>query len=240
MANLSLTAESPEFDVLKEETMSGWTSCLHCGLKHSTRPDGLCPRCRQPGEAGAEAGAPPPLPSFAQDAPPSGGTVYQPPGGNVYAPPQAVFQAAPPVARPAPRILAPDEVPLGARLAGIVFVLNGICLLIESGMGVKNASNAITSGPPISAFVDLLVGAFLLAGAAKVLGWARARVILGAVILPLALFVQGNAMMAGIQIAFSLSLLALLVGDASKLRIGVAMTVLGLYITLELVGLVSA
>lgn len=27
--------------------MSGWTQCPNCRLKHSARPDGLCPRCRQ-------------------------------------------------------------------------------------------------------------------------------------------------------------------------------------------------
>jgi hypothetical protein len=223
---------------VKEETMSGWTSCAHCGLKHSTREDGLCPRCRQPGDAAAVADEP--APSFAptaQEALPAGGTVYGGTvfNGNVYAPPRAGLEPAAPVARPALKLKtqSQDEVPLGARLAGLVLILNGIGLLIERGMGEK------TAGPPSAVFVDILVGGLLIAGVAKTLPWAKIRVGLGAIVLPILLISQGNAMMAGFQIAFSLSLLALLIGDASKLRIGAAMTVLGLYMTLEVVGLMS-
>ena len=27
--------------------MADWINCPGCGLKHSRRPDGLCPRCKQ-------------------------------------------------------------------------------------------------------------------------------------------------------------------------------------------------
>jgi hypothetical protein len=135
---------------------------------------------------------------------------------------------------PKVRTYGPDEVPLGARLAGLVLVLNGIGLLIEAGTGAK------TGSPPASAFVDLLVGGFLLAGVAKTLAWAKIRAGLGAIVLPLFLLSQGNALMAGFQVAFSVALLALLVGNAGKLRIGVAMSFLGLYMALEIIGLLSA
>jgi len=42
--------------------MAEWTVCAHCGLKHSLRADGLCPRCRKPlgaGPAEANIYAPP-------------------------------------------------------------------------------------------------------------------------------------------------------------------------------------
>ena len=38
--------------------MGDWINCAGCGLKHSRRPDGLCPRCRQSVDAGAAAGEP--------------------------------------------------------------------------------------------------------------------------------------------------------------------------------------
>jgi hypothetical protein len=34
--------------------MAEWTTCPACHLHHSQRPDGLCPRCKQPVHAGAE------------------------------------------------------------------------------------------------------------------------------------------------------------------------------------------
>src|SRR4051812_18308969 len=54
--------------------MAEWTVCAHCGLKHSLRADGLCPRCKEPVGAG-------------------------PTDGNIYAPPRSVLEpvAAPPV-----------------------------------------------------------------------------------------------------------------------------------------------
>jgi hypothetical protein len=40
--------------------MAEWTQCTNCQLKHAVRPDGLCPRCRQPG-VGFPRAAPPPV-----------------------------------------------------------------------------------------------------------------------------------------------------------------------------------
>jgi hypothetical protein len=33
--------------------MADWINCPGCGLKHSRRPDGMCPRCKQPVEGSA-------------------------------------------------------------------------------------------------------------------------------------------------------------------------------------------
>jgi len=35
--------------------MNEWTRCPHCGLRHSVRRDGLCPRCRYAGDAAVAA-----------------------------------------------------------------------------------------------------------------------------------------------------------------------------------------
>lgn len=74
--------------------MAAWTTCPSCKLKHSERPDGLCPRCRLPIRAApaafptfaAPAAPPPPAPPVLGAtpgwAPPP---AYPPPAG--YAPP---------------------------------------------------------------------------------------------------------------------------------------------------------
>jgi hypothetical protein len=226
--------------------MSEWACCPQCGLKHSLRADGLCPRCRQP-QAGAAtitvaAPAPAPPPPAAD---PAGGTLYGGPAddggaysGNVYAPPRADLApaGAPPAARPIFSTVStadPDEVPTGARIAGLILVLNGIALIIEMSKGMR------TGGPSFASFVDIAVGAGLLIGSPRTLVWAKIRVGLGAVLLPILFLSQGNSMLAGVQMAFSLSLLALLIGDAGRLRIGIAMTVLGSYMAFEMVGLMG-
>ena len=55
--------------------MGEWVSCPGCALKHSRRPDGLCPRCKRPLDDGAEQqelAAPPPQPELSDRAQPSG------------------------------------------------------------------------------------------------------------------------------------------------------------------------
>jgi hypothetical protein len=48
-----------------------WTTCPTCGLKHTRRPDGTCPRCRRPLESdeAAPPAQPPPLPPVPPSAP---------------------------------------------------------------------------------------------------------------------------------------------------------------------------
>jgi hypothetical protein len=47
--------------------MADWMTCPACQLRHSRRPDGICPRCKQAVDAGAGV-APPDTPAI--DAPP--------------------------------------------------------------------------------------------------------------------------------------------------------------------------
>jgi hypothetical protein len=37
--------------------MAEWASCRHCGLTHSRRPDGTCPRCHKGIDSGERDGA---------------------------------------------------------------------------------------------------------------------------------------------------------------------------------------
>jgi hypothetical protein len=49
--------------------MAEWITCPHCSLKHSLRPEGHCPRCKQ--SVAPEAAAPPESPFPAPPAPPA-------------------------------------------------------------------------------------------------------------------------------------------------------------------------
>ncbi len=69
--------------------MAEWTVCAHCGLKHSLRADGLCPRCRKPLGAG-----------------PTEANIE----ANIYAPPRSALE--PVVAAPRPPAALPIERPV--------------------------------------------------------------------------------------------------------------------------------
>jgi hypothetical protein len=59
-----------------------WMTCPGCGLKHSPRPDGLCPRCRtriDPAGAGVAGGAPEGFPGAARDYPVPPSSFGEPP-----------------------------------------------------------------------------------------------------------------------------------------------------------------
>jgi hypothetical protein len=217
--------------------MADWLTCPHCRLKHSARADGLCPRCRQPsGEAGAAASPPelpaalpPPLPAAAEisaRAAASPGTMYSP-----SAQPAPAGIPFPPATR------SQEGLAMAARLGGGVLVLNALALLWESQALPKAATGPLTAGRPVSAVIDLILGALLLLGNEKALRWSVIRIVLGAVLFAGAALVQGNGMLAFFQIAFSAALLGLLVGRAGGLRAGVSLAAVALYFTLEVGGL---
>ncbi len=102
-------------------TMASWTACPQCGLKHSTRPDNLCPRCHTlVGALVPEPGPPFEVPFVAS------------PPEAVSAPPPRVTNgslgatdvvASPPPASPQERRLAPKaateaKAPAGAEAVG--------------------------------------------------------------------------------------------------------------------------
>jgi hypothetical protein len=215
--------------------MADWTTCPHCQLKHSARPDGLCPRCRQSSGAaspGAPAVSPPPLPPpLPEPAPSAGatGTVYR---GDPPSTAAGGFQPRP----SSPR--ASDGLPLGARIAGAVLILNALALIWEAVTLPKNAgASPFGAGQPVSAVVDLALGGMLLAGRESVLRWTQLRVVLGGLLFAGVFLSQGQTVMAVFQVAFSAALLGLLVGRAEALRLGVSTAALGLYFVLEIVGL---
>jgi hypothetical protein len=121
----------------------------------------------------------------------------------------------------------------GQRVAGPVLIANGILVLAENAMMVdgEGFSN------PIGSLVDIALGLMLLAGRRDVLGFTKFRAIAGALVFGGVYLAQGDMVMMTLQVIFSAALIALLFGDAGKLRIMVAaVAALGL-IGLEILGL---
>lgn len=63
--------------------MPDWVTCSSCGLKHSARADGVCPRCKNAVDGGGDAAAGG-APDVYDGTPPN---VYAPPSRAAYAPP---------------------------------------------------------------------------------------------------------------------------------------------------------
>ncbi len=206
--------------------MPEWSVCPHCSLKHSRRPDGLCPRCREPvagsGPAPAASEAPPveggALPNVYDGRPLGSSTLFRP-------------------AKPADH----GELSLGARIGGAILVANGLALLIESGlnvtMGQGGDAPTVFRPSPVAMLIDLALGGWLVTGNPKGLPWAKFRVVAGGLILPAVFFWQGQTFLGGLQLAFSLGLALLLFGNAGRLRIAAGLLATGSGLALETVGL---
>jgi hypothetical protein len=201
--------------------MPEWVTCPGCGLKHTARSDGACPRCRQPI---VDSSTPAPL---AAPAPPTDESAQQAPSApQVYAEP--------------PLTMTYDEpaVPSAARAAGLVLIGNGLLHLVATlVMGVSQGPMAF--GGLVSVVIDFVVGGYLLAGNERALVWAKVRVGLGLVLLPFIQYAAGGLVLAAFQVAFSAGLLLLLVGTPGVLRLGLGVAASGLCLLLEMAGLLA-
>lgn len=185
--------------------MSGWIQCPHCGLKHTGRENGLCPRCQQ------NVGAPG-FPGL-----PQGDQMYQ--GDQVYQPP------AVPAAAGASR--DDSGIGWGVRIGGGVLVLNAIVLALSAfGPG---SGDVVSRFGGRSFFIDAILGLFLLAGSKKALLWTKVRVVLGALVFTILFAARGDLASAVVQLALSGSLIGLLFGRASALRIALCAATAGIY-----------
>jgi hypothetical protein len=97
----------------------------------------------------------------------------------------------------------------------------------------------MSTGAPMSALFDLVIGGALVAGSEKFLIWAKVRAAIGGIVLPLIHLYTGNGLLAGIQLVFSAGILLLLLGEAGKLRIGAGIAAAGLCLGLEFLGLAA-
>ncbi len=202
--------------------MASWVVCPGCGLRHSARPDGVCPRCKQPVAAELAEAAPPPAGPVPGDRLPD---VYD---GSV--PPTILRAEAPP---------AEVKAPLGARLAGAIMIVNGLALVAEAGLGLTASTKigAASSSPPARLLFSFVMGALVLYGSTGAIKVTRVLIAISGVVLPAILIGQGELLMATLQVALSASLLLLLFGDAGRVRMGLAAALAGIYFTMEGAGL---
>src|SRR3954468_8895880 len=191
--------------------MPDFVQCPQCGLKHSPRDDGLCPRCQNaaaaaasPAEGGAEASAP------------AARTIVEP-----------------------LRIREPDApgfVTAGARAAGAILLLNAVVnvasVAVVPGDGGFNPLHGIVA--------DLAVGIGLLSGRARWHKWAYVRALLGGLILGGILAARGDAFGVAFQLLLSGSLVLLLYGDPGRLRLAGACLLCAPYFALAGLGLVAS
>ncbi len=220
--------------------MGQWVNCPQCGLKHSLRPDGCCPRCHTlVGEAPSTTPAVPHAPLAASPPPlPVAAARGQRP--SIAAPaalPDVYDGSVPPAALPRGKPATDDSsVPLGARIAGVLLVLNAVAVVLER---VLEKSSGVMPGGPGPALLDIALGIAVVAGSAKALTWTRIRVVLGLVALPIIFIVQGEVLQAVLQIFFSVGLLLLLLGRAGVPRMVLGGATVGLFLALEGVGLLG-
>ncbi len=141
---------------------------------------------------------------------------------SAYAPPTT--EAAPP-----PEPLPAGTVSVGAKIAGVLMMLNGVVVLIEAAQGGGNIS-------PVSTIIDFVIGGSLLANKDKYLVWAQVRVGLGLLVFGGMALAQGDLVGLAVQAIFSTSLLLLLIGQPNKARTIVGTAMAGLVVALMVFG----
>ncbi|MEW6368698.1 MAG: hypothetical protein AB1714_29060 [Acidobacteriota bacterium] len=132
-----------------------------------------------------------------------------------------------------------EGLPLSVRIAGVALVLNGIFLILERLLQPELMKGTGPTSSPAGALVSVVVGGFLVANRRRALGWARVMVILGLVIFGGWYAIDHDYVMMAAQTAYSGSLLLLLFGTPSVLRMSGAVAVLGLYFLIETASIVA-
>jgi hypothetical protein len=212
--------------------MTSWVVCPGCSLRHSARPDGVCPRCKQSVGTLPEGTTPAPAAPTPARSPASG------PAKSAGLP-QIYDGTVPPALLRASEAPETDKAPLGARVAGAIMIVNGLALVAEQSLGVAEGAKVGigTSPSPVRLIFSFALGAAVLYGSTGAVKLARALVVLAGVVLPALLLSQGQGLMAALQLAYSTALLLLLFGDPGRLRIGVAVALAGVFFTMEGAGL---
>jgi hypothetical protein len=126
------------------------------------------------------------------------------------------------------------ELPLGARIGGAALVITAALALLGFALGDRDLGPI---NPIAPAAIDVWVGSSLLRGSRKLLGFAKFRVIAGAVVYGVIFLGKGGPTTAILQVVFSLALCGLLFGKAGKVRIGVATAATAILVLLSLLGL---
>jgi hypothetical protein len=152
-----------------------WITCPACGLKHSRRADGLCPRCR----TGVFAGAPPPPHAPDRWVPPAPAAMPVDGGAAVAVPPPAPagWEQPLPTRMIAPPRVAPGELQVGALVSRAfsiwwqdvwrytaAILLAYLPLLVTAGLGGAAAVFAGGTATPSPNLLRALVPWLVLGG----------------------------------------------------------------------------
>ena len=122
----------------------------------------------------------------------------------------------------------------GARLAGGILVVFGLLALLGFALGARGGEVVNPLGP---ALMDIWIGSTLLKGSRRFLGFAKFRVIAGAILYTGISVVQQDPVSAVIQLVFSLALCGLLFGSAGNLRKTAALMVSAPVMVLAILGI---
>ncbi len=122
----------------------------------------------------------------------------------------------------------------GARLAGGILVVFGLTALLGVALGGRGGEVVNPLGP---ALVDIWIGFTLLKGSRRFLGFAKFRVIAGAILYTGIAVVHQDPFSAVFQLVFSLTLCGLLFGTAGTLRKTLALVVAVPVMALSILGI---
>jgi hypothetical protein len=191
-----------------------WVICPSCQLKHSARPDGVCPRC------GASIQG--------------GGSYAAAVAASPYAPPQATIDGA--TAREvAPQEATPSTInPL--HVTGIILLINAVLGLIEMGV-MLSAREKGGFNSPVPLIIDAVVGVGLLQNKPDYRRWAIIRSVLGLVVYSGILIAKNDPFSAVINAVYIAGLLMLLIGQPGKGRIWAGIGLAAVCMLLEMLGL---
>lgn len=143
---------------------------------------------------------------------------------------------------PPPKPPAPDAATRAQRIAGALLLINAVLIFTEVIL-VKDApqgpASALKSPTTwiVPALIDIGIGVSLLIGKRTLVPWAILRSV-GGVVLGAALHLSTNNPLGAVMTAvLCAALLALLIGEAGRLRIGLAVAGSSLVWLIEVVGL---
>ena len=148
---------------------------------------------------------------------------------NAYAPPQADTTVAPVLPS-----LVSEDAPPNVKVAGWLMIVNAALVLISRIILPMTVPVGF-----LPAIIDLLIGSSLARGKTSLRLWALIRCVGGVVLSGVFLLPHDQYLEFGVAVAACGSLFALLLGRARMPRIVICCVVFGLYLIVNLIGLVA-
>src|SRR5262249_14027511 len=152
---------------------------------------------------------------------------------------EAPAPQSPPPNSPAPTfdLRGGGGLPMAARVAGVVLMINAVFVFAELFLPGRNGPDGGPLNSPVHIVVDLAIGFALARGVDKWQKIALARVALGALLFTGVSLAKQDWFGAGAQVLFSVALLGLLWGNAGSARLAVSLVGVAVVFLAEGVGL---